>query len=149
MSMTGVNAFDTTIQKTNRWIHEVCDEMGWDNRERGYRTLRAVLHALRDRLIPTEAVELGAQLPMLVRGFYYESWRPTETPSRERQREEFLARIREELRPDDADPEETARAVFKLIAHRISEGEMQDVRHMLPEKIRELFPEVAAGADAL
>jgi len=36
--------------------------------------LGAVLHALRDRLQIGLAVHLGAQLPLLVRGLYYDQW---------------------------------------------------------------------------
>jgi uncharacterized protein (DUF2267 family) len=34
-----------------------------------------VLHALRDRLTVEEASDLAAQLPMLIRGLYYETRR--------------------------------------------------------------------------
>jgi uncharacterized protein (DUF2267 family) len=37
-----------------------------------------MLHALRDRLPPEIAVHLSAQLPMLVRGIYYEGWKADE-----------------------------------------------------------------------
>jgi uncharacterized protein (DUF2267 family) len=150
MITTGIDTFDTTVQKTNHWLRELSDLLGWqDDKPLAYRALRAVLHVLRDRLILEEAVELGAQLPMLVRGFYYEGWRPADTPTRERKREEFLARVEERLRPDPTAPEDATRAVFKLLAHRISEGELQDVRHMLPQEVRALMPEIAAGAGAL
>lgn len=149
MIATGIDAFDTTIHTTHRWLHELADLLGGrEDKPRAYRVLRAVLHALRDRLIPEEAVELGAQFPMLVRGFYYDGWRPIETPHRERSLETFLAHVGAILRPDPIDPEAATRAVFKLLAHRISEGELQDVRHMLPKEVQELMPEVAAGAGA-
>ena len=35
-----------------------------------------MLHAVRDRLQVNDAVSLGAQLPELLRGAYYEQWRP-------------------------------------------------------------------------
>jgi len=57
------------------------------------------LHATRDRLPVEEVAQLGAQLPMLLRGSYYEGWVPARAPLKERRREQFLARIEEELRP--------------------------------------------------
>jgi uncharacterized protein (DUF2267 family) len=149
MIATGIDTLDSTVHKTNRWLLELSDLLGWPgDKPRAYRVLRAVLHTLRDRLIVEEAVELGAQFPMLVRGFYYEGWRPADTPTRERKRGEFLALVQEILRPDPTHPEEATRAVFKLLAHRISEGELEDVRYMLPEQIRDLMPETAVGAGA-
>jgi uncharacterized protein (DUF2267 family) len=44
------------------------EAVSWDDKYRTYRLLRATLHALRDRLPAQEAVHLGAQLPMLIRG---------------------------------------------------------------------------------
>jgi uncharacterized protein (DUF2267 family) len=40
----------------------------WDGTSRSFRLLRTVLQALRDWLPVNEAVDLGAQLPMLLRG---------------------------------------------------------------------------------
>ena len=76
MSMTGLEVFDTTLQKTNEWLDEIMDELALQDRHTAYVALRGTLHALRDRLPVQEAVHLGAQLPILVRGFYYEGWRP-------------------------------------------------------------------------
>jgi hypothetical protein len=55
------------------------------------------LHALRDCLIVDEAVNLGAQLPMLIRGFYYEGWRPEGRPFKYRHKEEFFAQVAKTL----------------------------------------------------
>ncbi len=140
MSTTGLDVFDSTIQKTNAWLKELMELIGCQDRHEAYVVLRAALHALRDRLTVEEVAQFAAQLPMLVRGFYYEGWDPTWKPARERHREEFLARIEQELVPRDLDAEEVARSVFRLLANRISEGEIEDVEHVLPRDIRELWP---------
>jgi uncharacterized protein (DUF2267 family) len=144
MSMTGVDTFDTTIQKTNIWLNDLMRELNWDDRHKAYAVLRQVLHALRDRLTLEEAVHLGAQLPMLIRGFYYESWTPAGNPGRERRKDEFLAPIREHFKNDPhVDPEHVVRAVFRVLARRVTEGEIRDVKGMLPQEIAELWPEAA------
>src|ERR671922_384221 len=133
MSMTGVESFDATLQKTHIWLDELMDELHWADRYKAYAALRATLHALRDRLTVEEVAQLGAQLPMLIRGFYYEGWDPTGKPLRARHKEQFLTRIEQEFRGDDRiDPERLARAVFTVLAKRVSEGEIEDVKHVLP-----------------
>ena len=91
---TGLDVFDTTVQESNLWLKDVMERIGTDDRHRAYSTLRAVLHALRDRLGPANASHLGAQLPMLLRGLYYEGWHMTGTPSKERHEIEFLGTLR-------------------------------------------------------
>src|SRR5439155_6166332 len=114
MSFTGLDVFDRTVHRTNRWLQELTGLLDGGSRHDAYVALRATLHALRDRLPIEETAELAAQLPMLVRGFYYEGWDPTGKPVRERSPEGFLAGVAVEL-PIDADPEPVARAVFALL----------------------------------
>jgi uncharacterized protein (DUF2267 family) len=141
VSETGLEVFDTTVQKTNSWLKDVMVELGWEDRQRAYLALRSTLHALRDRLTVEETAQLAAQLPMLIRGFYYEGWNPAHTPVRERSRREFLARVEagfSHAAPIDA--ELIAQAVFAVLAARISEGEIRDVEQVLPQEIRDLWP---------
>jgi uncharacterized protein (DUF2267 family) len=78
---------------------------------------------------------------MLIRGFYYEGWDPTGKPLKERSKEEFLARIEEYFSSDDpVDPEQVARAVFTVLSNRVTEGEIEDVKHVLPAEIEGLWP---------
>jgi uncharacterized protein (DUF2267 family) len=141
MSMTGLEVFDTTVHKTNSWLKDVMQEIHRDDRRKAYDALRATLHALRDRLTVEEVAQLGAQLPMLIRGFYYEGWDPTRKPVKLRDREEFLSLIDREFRADDTlNPELIARAVFKVLSDRVTAGEIEDVKHVLPKEIRSLWP---------
>lgn len=141
MSTTGFETFDTTLQKTHIWLRDLMEELGWQDRHKAYLALRTVLHALRDRLTVEEAVQLGAQLPMLIRGFYYEGWKPAGKHVKGRHKEEFLAPIKDCFRNDESiDPEEIVRAVFRVLSWRITEGEIEDVKHLLPPELRELWP---------
>jgi uncharacterized protein (DUF2267 family) len=140
MSATGLEVFDKTLQTTNIWLKEIGEQIGPD-RHRCYQALRAVLFTLRDRLTPDEAAHLASQLPMLVRGIYYEGYRPAGKPDRIRSRDQFLQRIGEHLeqtRPLGAD--DAARAVFKILDHYLDPGEIAEVKQSLPQDIRTLFP---------
>jgi uncharacterized protein (DUF2267 family) len=140
MNSTGVDVFDTTLQKTSVWLKGVMEEMGWEDRHRAYSVLRAVLHALRDRLIVDEAVNLGAQLPMLIRGFYYEGWRPEGRPFKYRHKEEFFAQVAKTLPGmEQAELERAVRAVFKVLSSQVTGGEIAQVRDQLPAEVRELW----------
>jgi len=140
MSATTIKAFDTTLQLTYAWLHELAEQMGTQDRHRAYHALWAVLHALRDRLTVEEVAALGAQLPLLVRGVYYEGWHPGNKPLKAR-REDFLAAIRAAFRDDpDVDPEEVIQAVFLLLSRHVTVGEIESVKHLLPAKLRSLWP---------
>jgi uncharacterized protein (DUF2267 family) len=142
MSATGLDVFDRTVQKSNSWLKSLMDELDWEDRHRAYSAMRVTLHALRDRLTVEEVAQMGAQLPMLIRGFYYEAWDPTAKPLKLRHREEFLERIAQYFvkAGNPVHPEPVARAVFTVLARRISDGEIEDVKHILPEELRSLWP---------
>jgi uncharacterized protein (DUF2267 family) len=142
MSMTGLETFDRTIQETNNWLKDLMCELNWEDRHRAYLALRATLHTLRDRLMPTEAAHLGAQLPMLIRGIFYEGWNPANKPVKERQKEEFLSHIRDQFQNDpEVDPQTVALAVFKLLTHKVSRGEIEDIKQTFPQELKELWPQ--------
>lgn len=140
MSSTGLEVFDTTLQKTSIWLNQIMTELDSKDRHLAYLALRATLHALRDRLPVHEAVHLGAQLPMLIRGFYYEGWTPSGKPIKEH-RAEFLSTIRASFTGGQApDPEQIARAVFKVLARHVTSGEIENVKHLLPKDLRDFWP---------
>lgn len=139
MQSTGVSALDTTIQKTNIWLKDVMDEIDSDNRHRAYLALRSVLHSLRDRLPIKEATDLGAQLPMLVRGFYYDAWNTSGEPVKF-DKEEFLSNIRQQFTNEPGmDTEKIAQAVFKVIDKHIASGEIEDIKDTLPHDLKEFW----------
>jgi uncharacterized protein (DUF2267 family) len=147
MSTTGITGFEETVQLTNEWLKELMEAVNWDDRYRAYRLLRATLHALRDRLLPHEAVQLGAQLPMLIRGLYYDGWHMKDRPASERKKEHFLRHVEAAFARDpNEDTEALVREVFKLLARKISSGEISDVKGALPKDIRSLWPEGATAA---
>ena len=147
MSATGLFVFDETIQKTNIWLNEIAETLDCD-RHHAYQALRAVLHCLRDRLTVNEAAQLGDQLPMLVRGIYYEAWHPAGKPEKIRLRAEFLARIAAHLRKAPIEPLDAATAVFQVLERHVSPGEINDVIETLPEEIRMLWPREHAAAQS-
>jgi uncharacterized protein (DUF2267 family) len=143
MSTTGLEVFDQTLQKTNIWLKDIMGEVGPD-RQRAYHALRAVLHTLRDRLTVEEAAHLSAQLPLLIRGIYFEGWHPAHKPTRERAREDFLEQVAERLQGiEPMNPEAATRVVLDVLERHVDPAEAAHVKHMLPKAIRELWPSQA------
>jgi uncharacterized protein (DUF2267 family)/RNA polymerase-binding transcription factor DksA len=148
MTTRQLNNIGRTVHKTHAWLKDLREEMGSNDRRRAYQALRATLHALRDRMSADNVAHLGAQLPTLVRGIYYEGWRPAGKPLMIRDHGEFLDLVGSELtgfsRPE---AERAVRAVFRMLARHVTPGEIENVRHALPERIRELWTEVPHVAD--
>ena len=141
MSAVGLESIDHTVQLTHKWINELDVMLGWDNKSRSYRLLRTVLQALRDWLPINEAADLGAQLPTLLRGVYYEHWRPATTPVKERSKSNFLARVDDAFRSDPIiSSQESVSTVFALLSDKVGAGETDDVRQSLPADLRALWP---------
>jgi uncharacterized protein (DUF2267 family) len=137
MSATGVTALDHMIQETNIWLKGLEEELRLDNRQQAYNALRAVLHALRDRRPPEVAIKLGAQLPILVRGIYYEGWHAAATPTRERHVEDFAEHFLSELaREFPVDALTVARGVFEILWEKLDSGEFEKVLNHLPASFR-------------
>lgn len=54
---------------------------------------------------------------------------------------DLLDHIAHVFRDDDTvDPEKVMRAVFKVLARHITAGEIENVKHLLPKSLQELWP---------
>ncbi|WP_454622095.1 DUF2267 domain-containing protein [Bradyrhizobium cenepequi] len=141
MSATGLEVFDRTIHLTNSWLDEIMETLPRD-RQLAWHALGAVLRTIRDRVPIELAAHLGAQLPLMVRGTYYDRFRPSDAPQSWRSAEQFLSIITAELsstRPVSAT--DAALAVFQVLNHYVDPGQVEKVRHALPEEVRAMWPE--------
>lgn len=134
-----MNVFDHAIQKADIWIAEMMRELGTDDARQAYRALSASLHALRDRLSVDEAAQLGAQLPLLVRGLFYEGWHPAATPVHVRRAEELLLLVEQKAGEGGRlDPERAVAATFEVLRRHISPGQLASLARVLPPGLAQL-----------
>ncbi|NLG18857.1 MAG: DUF2267 domain-containing protein [Fibrobacter sp.] len=138
MTWTGLETFDTTVQKADIWLKDIMIELNTDSRRIAYMSLRSVLLALRNRLTINEAADLGSQLPLLIRGVYYDEWNPSRNPVKDRHLDEFLAHIQEHYK-GETDIRKMTKSVFKVLRKKITEGEIKDVKGMMPDELKELW----------
>lgn len=138
-------SFATTVQESSLWLQSIADKVAaHGDKELAWAVLGATLHALRDRLQPGAAIHLGAQLPMLIRGLYYDRWRITPEPPKERHREQFFDRVCKELPAGwQLDGEASVRAVFGVMHEKMDPGEITKVIRQMPKELRELWPAAA------
>ena len=131
-----------TLQKSNVWMKELSGELGL-GLEDTLLAFRTVTHALRDRLPPIEAAHLAAQLPLLLKGVYFDGWKPGGTPVKLRDALEFLQYVRVPLERGirNVDVLEVTQTVLRYLANHLSDGEIEQIRAVLPAEMRELLPE--------
>ena len=140
MNVTRLAVFDRSLEKTGVILDEIKEGLGTASAEEAYMALRATLHALRDRLTVNEAVQLGAQLPLVLKGVYYDGWQPAKTPHATRRAEEFLAEVAAQFHWHPRDAESMVRTTLAVVARHVSEGEMLQVKRSLPKDIQTLLP---------
>jgi uncharacterized protein (DUF2267 family) len=141
-TLTRLDVFERSLQKAAAWLDELMTRLDWEDRHQTYEALGVVLHALRDRLPLRVAVSLGAQLPLLLRGLYYQNWEAPGVPEKYRHVRDFLGRVRAGLREHRLDvlPEDRlVRGVLELLRSHLSLGELNEVRRALPPDLRSLF----------
>ena len=130
----GLGVIDRTVEKTYEWLDEVAERDLLENRRRAYQVLRAVLQALRDRLEPDVAAHLAAQLPLLVRGLFYEGWDPSSTPMR-LSLADFLGRVeRGAALKGPSEAEDAVRAVLALLRDDLGQGTVDHLVSVLPRE---------------
>jgi uncharacterized protein (DUF2267 family) len=135
-----VDSIERSVHKTNEWLSQLATELGHDDREEAWRILKAYFQVLRDELTLDEAAQLAAQLPLVLRGAFYEGFDPGHQPAKVRDREEFLGRLAERARLSGS--EEAARAAeasTRVLRSHVTEGEWDDVLSQLPAEVREVL----------
>jgi uncharacterized protein (DUF2267 family) len=147
MSAVGLESIEHTVHLTHAWINELDELLGWRSKARSYRLLRSVLQTLRDWLPVNESADFAAQLPNLLRGVYYEHWRPATTPVKHRSKADFLPRIDHAFVGDPiVRTEEAVSIALQFLSTKIAAGEVADVRHALPADVRTLWSLSSAAA---
>jgi uncharacterized protein (DUF2267 family) len=130
---------ERSVEKTHVWLNEIVEELGVEDRHYAYRALRAVLHALRDRLPVDVAAKFAAQLPTLIRGIYYEDWNPGSTPLASHDLDAFLQRVAHEGgMAGDTEASLAVTAVTHTLRQHLS-GEIEELLAVLPDKFKTLI----------
>jgi uncharacterized protein (DUF2267 family) len=139
--MSSVGVVDRNVEMVNVWLGEITERLGHGSKEDAWSCLNAVLRTVRDRLPVDETADFAAQLPTLIRGSYYEGWRPSEAPHKWRHKDEYLAAVRGRLGGrENFDPEATVRAVLSVINRHVSEAEVQKIKAIHPKELWDLWP---------
>ncbi len=134
------SSIEKSSQKTKEWLHEIQDELGWEDENMVYIATRAVIQTLRDRLPVEEAVELADELPMVMKGMYYEGYSASGKPQKIKNSEEFFQKVQEKSPRRPIKSEEATKAVFHTLEKKLSGGgELNQVKVNLPKDIQKLW----------
>lgn len=140
MTSQGLEVIDHSVHLTHEWINELSERLGWASKRSTLRLLRITLRRVRDHLLVDELAQMSAQLPLLIRGFFFEAWVPKQTPIKERNVEDFIAFITEQMgETEEYQGRDDIKCVFDLLNNRLSRGEIEDIRATLPAAIRDLW----------
>ena len=136
-----IHVFERTNHEAHEWVNDLAGRTGWRNEREVLRLLRTVLGKVRDHLPLNEMAQFSAQLPLILRGMFFEGWQPKLTPVRERNAADFVGAVDEKV-GDVVEYQGTAdiKAVFNVINAHVSRGEVEDVRACLPQELRDLWP---------
>src|SRR5665213_3020758 len=109
-----------SVEAARRWYNDLATELGSDDRQYG--------------------AQLAAQLPTLIRGVYYEGWKPGAFPHLAHDVDEFLEHVARDGRmAGETEASHAVAAVARLLRRHVSQGELDDVLAILPAKLRPLF----------
>ncbi len=143
--------FEKYASKANEFVNLVAEDINV-SKEKAGRIIRAVFHALRNRISHEESFELIAQLPMALKGAYVDGWKFKKDFERIHHLADFLDEIRKEDGElagydfgNNANAKHAIIAVFKALGSFVSEGEMEDIIIALPKELKVLIKKDVVG----
>jgi len=140
--MANIPEFDDAVRASDKWLDDLKHRLRWEHSDRVYLALLATLHALRDHLPTDEVARLGAALPPLLRGFYFEGWHPRGRSGGKINREAFFSRIHEGVHRDPGiDTDQVSHAVFALLGERLSSSDLEEIKAATPAPLHGLWPD--------
>jgi uncharacterized protein (DUF2267 family) len=138
--MNNIKGIQKSLEHTYEWVKIFMQDYSFSNENKAFVVLRATLKALRDRLPLNEVVHLGSQLPVVLRGFYYEGWNPSLEVNKIKNEIEFINLVRFHLNGhDDIDLDEAVPVAIKLIFDMIDQGEAEEVKANFPAELKDYF----------
>jgi uncharacterized protein (DUF2267 family) len=133
---------DASIQKTHQWLLEFMDHTGRRDEEKAWQMMRGVLRVLRDRLTIEQCAHLSAQLPLILRGVYFEGWKPSRQPLKIRNLDDFVQAVAQEFaNHPEIPPQQAIEGTFHVLNSHISRGEIDKIKSLLQPELRNLWPE--------
>lgn len=145
MSKNRPEVLSRSVQETDIWLNELKEDLRLQTPDQAYGALRAVLHALRDRLTVDMAAHLAAQLPLMLAGIFFDGWKPAATPSKIDTPQEFLEDVRQRARGHpEIDVNHAATCVLRLLERKVSPGLVEKVAAQLPAEMQAYWRQLAA-----
>ncbi len=140
--MTTLNEFKPSLETTRQWLGELMKEMNTEDEAYACRALRFTLQELREHLPPAEGADLASQFPLIIKGLFYEGWRPAAKREKSRYADDFLAKLSPQFKElSDEQIEMMVQDVFVFLSQKVSAGEIEDVVQCLPKELRDLWPQ--------
>ncbi|MGC1214486.1 MAG: DUF2267 domain-containing protein [Micromonospora sp.] len=137
-----ISAFESSLDKTNLILKDIEQAYGWpkEQRNQSYAALRTVLHLLRDRMPVQESAEFAAQLPVLLRGIYFEGWQPESVPIK-LNRDDFLYEVRQGFPYDvEGGTQRVVQVVLDALRKHVTQGEWEEVKATMPQDLVQMMP---------
>lgn len=98
------------------------------------------MHTLRERLPIEELFHLSAQLPLLIRGVFFEGYNPSNKPTKIKNRQKFFDVVSDNYgKSTETNSAEVTQAVLRVLYKRAGFAQMDIIRDLLPLDLRELF----------
>jgi uncharacterized protein (DUF2267 family) len=142
--MAHLDALDAALTDTYTFLESVRQGLPAQSEPTtrdAYHAARAVLQTLRERLTVDLAAALGAQLPVVVRGLYYEGFRPADQPADYRDLAGWSAHVYDRILLPNADfsAQDATKAVFDALTDQVDRGVAEKVFNALPHDVRDLW----------
>jgi uncharacterized protein (DUF2267 family) len=141
----GALNFEEFAATGNHFINDVAYELN-TTRNSAARITKAVLHAVRDRLPPDDAIQFAQGLPMALKAVFIEQYDLSDTPVVIRRPHDFLDYIyyKDEFCahidfPNDNSVADALQGVFRVLEDYMEPGQIRQIKKIMGNAISDLI----------